>query len=135
MRDEGRDLKRGGRDLRDIGRDIRGSDIRDGRDISDGGREKGYTVQDFPPPTSEDLDFDDPPPFLGSLIEQVFWCLSARVRQVIMDKYPRRVYFCFYEGVCTWACEDNPSVAVQRIRDHHKKHPHHFISPYFGHMQ
>ena len=52
MRDEGRDLRRGGRDLRDIGRDLRGSDIKDGRDISDGGREKGYTVQDFPPPSN-----------------------------------------------------------------------------------
>ena len=65
---------------------------------------------------SEDLDFDDPPPFLKSLIEQVFWCLSARVRQIIRDKYPRRVFFCFYRGVCTWACEDNPATAKERIK-------------------
>ena len=65
---------------------------------------------------SEDLDFDDPPPFLKSLIEQVFWCLSARVRQIIRDKYPRRVFFCFHRGVCTWACEDNPALAKERIK-------------------
>ena len=47
---------------------------------------------------------------------QVFWCLSARVRELIMHKYPRRVYFCFYRGVCTWECEDNPNVAAKRIR-------------------
>ena len=65
---------------------------------------------------SEDLDFDDPPSFLKSQIEQIFWCLSARVRQLIKEKYPRRVFFCFYGGVCTWACEDNPAVAKERIQ-------------------
>ena len=65
---------------------------------------------------TEDLDFDDPPAFLTSKIEQVFWCLSARVREIIMEKFPRRVYFCFYKGVCTWACEDNPAHAIKRIR-------------------
>ena len=65
---------------------------------------------------TEDLDFDDPPAFLTSKIEQVFWCLSARVREIIMEKYPRRVYFCFYKGVCTWSCEENPARAIQRIR-------------------
>ena len=65
---------------------------------------------------SEDLDFDDPPPFLKSQIEQIFWCLSARVRELIKEKYPRRVFFCFYGGLCTWACEDNPALAKERIQ-------------------
>ena len=58
MRDVGRDFRDGGRDLRDGGRDLRdgGRDLRDGvRDNSHsrdgGGRDKGYTVQDFPPPS------------------------------------------------------------------------------------
>ena len=65
---------------------------------------------------SEDLDFDDPPSFLKSQIEQIFWCLSARVRELIKEKYPRRVFFCFYGGLCTWACEDNPALAKERIQ-------------------
>merc|ERR1711936_437315 len=83
---------------------------------------------------SEDLDFDDPPPFLKSLIEQIFWCLSARVREIIRDKYPRRVFFCFYKGVCTWACEDSPAVAKERIQAHHQSEPHHYISPHYSQL-
>ena len=64
----------------------------------------------------EDLDFADPPSFLGSQIEQIFWCLSARVRKIIMDNYPQKVFFCFYKGVCTWSCEDNPGLARCRIK-------------------
>ena len=37
---------------------------------------------------AEDLDFEDPPPYLASVIEQVFWCLSARVRQIIREQGP-----------------------------------------------
>jgi len=98
-------------------------------------RIKTYGVSDFPAPTAEDLDFEDPPPYLASVIEQVFWCLSARVRQIIREKYPRRVFFCFYKGVCTWACEDNPSHAIARIRQHHMKNPHHYINPHFSNMK
>ena len=51
LRDRGRDLRDGGGDLRDGGGDLRdgGRDSNPSRD--GGGRDKGYMVQDFPPPS------------------------------------------------------------------------------------
>jgi hypothetical protein len=64
----------------------------------------------------EDLDFDDPPKYLSSKLERIFWCLSARVRKIIKDKYPRKVFFCFYKGICTYACHEVPAIAKGIIK-------------------
>ena len=64
----------------------------------------------------DDLDFDDPPPFLMSQLEKIFWCLSGRVRRIILDKYPRKVFFCFYKGICTFACSSNTATAKRVIK-------------------
>ena len=57
-------------------------------------------------------------------------CMSARVRKIIKDRRPRKVwtsssklnlilqqvFFCFYKGICTFACHDDPTTAKSSIK-------------------
>ena len=56
--------------------------------------------------------------------------MSARVRKIIKDRRPRKVwtsssklnlilqqvFFCFYKGICTFACHDDPTTAKSSIK-------------------
>ena len=85
--------------------------------------------RDLPPPKDEDLDFDDPPPYLRNNHVRTFWCISKQVRERIMQNRPKLVFFCFHKGYCGFQVDQDPNIARERIENHFRKHPTHRISP------
>ena len=71
--------------------------------------------RDLPLPTEEDLDFEEPPPYLKNHIIRTFWCINKNVREKILENRPKVVFFCFHKGFCTFQVDHDPNTARERI--------------------
>ena len=69
----------------------------------------------LPPPTEEDLDFEDPPAMIVDDMQKVFWCISKKVRDVILDNVGKHVFFCFRGGFCTYQSDYDKNMAKVNI--------------------
>ena len=65
----------------------------------------------LPPPTKEDLNFEDPPAMINDDMQRVFWCISSKVREVILDNIGKHVFFCFHNGFCTYQSDYDKNMA------------------------
>ena len=68
----------------------------------------------LPPPSEEDLEFEDPPDSIKDDMMKAFWCISSKVRDKVMENRDKKIFFCYHNGFCTFQSDYNESVAMVR---------------------
>ena len=69
----------------------------------------------LPDPTDEDLDFEEPPDYVKDDLTRTFWCISAQVREKILENGGKHVCFCFHNGFCTFQSDKDKTAAEVRM--------------------
>ena len=87
-----------------------------------------FAPWNLPPPTDEDLDFEDPPKYVVNPHARVFWCFNKNVRNKILQNWPKRTFFCFHKTFCQFQVDEDPEISKARIENHFHKNPSHRIN-------
>ena len=85
---------------------------------SGGDQNQHWGPRSMPQATDEDLDFEDPPPYVKDDMQRVFWCLSSKVRRVLQTHQHKPLVFCFHGGFCTFFMGDLAAVSSEKCLCH-----------------